>query len=64
MIGISRVRRIRNKKSDVSNGFNIRRERPKRRRELVGAKRTVTLKSPIFEVSKTNYYRFVKERKS
>jgi hypothetical protein len=51
----------------MTNGFSrrrVRQERPKRRRELVGSKRTVTLKSPIFEVSKTNYYRFVKERKS
>ncbi|MGE9811366.1 hypothetical protein [Ferroplasma acidiphilum] len=57
------ARRIRNIKRDMSDGFNIK-QRSKLKPELVGSKRTITLKGPILNVAKTNYYRVVNERKS
>lgn len=47
----------------MSSGFQIKQKRPKRRRELVGTERTITLKTPIFEVRRTNYYRFITKDK-
>jgi len=48
----------------MTGGFNIRREKPKQKRELVGSERSITFRFPLGEYTRKNIYKINQKNKS